>query len=99
VNGAGRIEREYAAGSGRMDLLVVHENVRMAIEIKVWRDKEKDPVTEGLLQIERYLQRVSLDDGFLVIFDQRTKAPKWEKRIRTSEAVTESGRTITVLRG
>jgi hypothetical protein len=23
VNGAGRIEREYAAGSGRMDLLVV----------------------------------------------------------------------------
>ncbi len=35
VNGAGRIEREYAAGSGRMDLLVVHGSVRMAVEVKV----------------------------------------------------------------
>jgi hypothetical protein len=99
VNGAGRIEREYAAGSGRMDLLVVHEDVRMAIEIKVWRDKEKDPLTEGLRQIERYLQRVGLDDGFLVIFDQRTTAVAWEERIVASNATTESGRAIAVWRG
>ncbi len=38
VNGSGRIEREYAAGSGRLDLLVVHGESRMAIEVKrcIW---------------------------------------------------------------
>ena len=99
INGAGRIEREYAAGSGRLDLLVLHGDVRMAIEVKVWRDSRPDPEIEGLVQIERYLQRLNLDDGFLVIFDQRTTAPEWEKRMRVSDAVTASGRRIAVLRG
>jgi len=99
INGAGRIEREYAAGSGRLDLLVVHGTVRMAIEVKVWRDGRPDPQIEGLVQIERYLNRLNLDEGFLVIFNQRTKAPKWEKRISSSDAVTASGRTVWIMRG
>ena len=99
INGAGRIEREYAAGSGRLDLLVLHGDVRMVIEVKVWRDSRPDPEIEGLVQIERYLQRLNLDDGFLVIFDQRTTAPEWEKRMNSSAAVTASGRRIAVLRG
>ena len=99
INGAGRIEREYAAGSGRLDLLVLHGDVRMAIEVKVWRDGRPDPQIEGLLQIERYLQRLNLTEGFLVIFDQRTTAPEWEKRMRASDAVTASGRKVLVLRG
>ena len=99
INGAGRIEREYAAGSGRLDLWVVHGDVCMAIEVKVWRDGRPDPQIEGLLQIERYLQRLNLAEGFLVIFDQRTKAPKWEKRMSSSNTVTASGRAIWVMRG
>ena len=99
INGAGRIEREYAAGSGRLDLLVVYGAVRMAIEVKVWRDARPDPQIEGLVQIERYLQRLNLTEGFLVIFDQRMTAPEWEKRTSSSEAVTESGRTVWVMRG
>ena len=99
INGAGRIEREYAAGSGRLDLLVVQGDVRMAMEVKVWRDARPDPQIEGLLQIERYLQRLNLAEGFLVIFDQRTTAPEWQKRMCASEAVTASGRKIWVMRG
>ena len=99
VNGAGRIEREYAAGSGRMDLLVVHNDVRMAIEVKVWRDKQPNPLTEGVLQLDGYLARHALPDGFLVIFDQRTNAPEWLERMSTEQLSTESGRTLVVMRG
>jgi hypothetical protein len=99
VNGAGRIEREYAAGSGRMDLLVVYGNVRMAVEIKVWRESRENPEKQGLIQIEQYLNRLDLPEGFLVIFDQRAKAAEWESRMKTSTAKTASGRMIAVMRG
>ncbi len=99
VNGAGRIEREYAAGSGRMDLLVVHNEVRMAIEVKVWRENRVNPEKDGLIQIERYLNRLDLSDGFLVIFDERAEPLPWEQRMQSSQATTASGRVITVLRG
>ena len=38
VNGGGRIHREFAAGSGRIDLWLEHGDLRLAIELKVWRD-------------------------------------------------------------
>ena len=99
INGMGRIEREYAAGSGRMDLYVEHGGIGMVIEIKVWRDKRPDPLIEGLEQIERYLTRMKLDQGFLVLFDQRTTAPEWAARMQTLAAQTASGRKIQVFRG
>jgi hypothetical protein len=99
VNGSGRIEREYAAGSGRLDLLVVHGDSRMAIEVKRWRQGRPDPLAEGLEQIERYLTRLGLPDGYLVIFDQRADAPAWEQRMQVSEAQTATGRPVVVLRG
>jgi hypothetical protein len=94
-----RIEREYAAGSGRLDLLLVHGDSRMAIEVKRWRQGRPDPLAEGLEQIERYLTRLGLPEGYLVIFDQRAEAPAWEQRMQVSEAQTASGRPVLVLRG
>lgn len=99
VNGAGRIEREYAAGAGRMDLLVVHGSVRMAIEVKVWRTTRSNPEKDGLVQIEQYLHRHDLNTGYLVIFDQRSNAPFWEERISTNTLLTASGRKVLVFRG
>ena len=99
INGGGRIEREYAAGSGRLDLLVVYRKQRMAIEVKVWHDKAKDPLAMGLKQLERYLHRLSLDEGYLVIFDQRSSAPEWELRTRLEQASTATGKPVLVLRG
>jgi type II secretory pathway predicted ATPase ExeA len=99
VNGEGRIEREYAAGSGRLDLLLVHGESRMAIEVKRWRTGRPDPLAEGLEQIERYLARLGLPDGYLVIFDQRADAPAWERRMQVSAAQTATGRPVLVLRG
>jgi type II secretory pathway predicted ATPase ExeA len=99
VNGAGRIEREYAAGSGRMDVLVIHGDVRMAIEVKVWRDKQANPQIKGIEQLERYLARHALSEGFLVIFDQRSSAPEWPERMSSEQLTTERGCLIEVMRG
>ncbi len=99
INGGGRIEREYAAGSGRLDLLVIVGTQRMAIEVKVWRDKQKDPLAAGLLQTEKYLQRLALEAGCLVIFDRRARAVKWDKRMQVSDTHTAGGHAVMLLRG
>ena len=99
INGGGRIEREYAAGSGRLDLLVIVGDQQMAIEVKVWRTGRKDPQIEGLLQMQRYLQRLNLAQGYLVVFDQRSEAAIWDERMRVGDAITADGKAVMVLRG
>ena len=98
VNGDGRIEREYAAGSGRLDLLLIVGDQRMAIEVKVWRTGRKDPLSEGLQQMQRYLHRLDLPDGFLVIFDQRSDAAVWDERMQVESAQTADGKAVMLLR-
>ncbi len=98
VNGGGAIEREYAIGSGRMDLCIRFGNVTLAIELKVWRDREPDPLAEGLKQIEGYLKGLSLDTGWLVIFDHRSGQPRIRERTVAESATTQSGMAVTVIR-
>ena len=106
VNGAtagksASIDREFAVGSGRIDLLVrwPHEpEVQcFAVEIKVWRDRAADPVASGLEQLGRYLDRLGLDTGTLVIFDQRSAAAALPKRCGRTE-LEHDGRRIDLLR-
>jgi len=107
VNGGARvglstIDREYAVGSGRIDLHVRWPLAgggcqRFAIELKVWRDGRDDPLDEGRKQLAEYLERLDLDSGTLVIFDQRSDAPPLPERI-ARERIEHQGRQITVLR-
>ena len=98
INGGGRIEREYAAGSGRLDLLLIYADQKMAIEVKVWRTGRKDPLIEGLQQMQRYLHRLDLNEGFLVIFDQRSDALLWQERMHVEAAQTADAKSVLVLR-
>jgi type II secretory pathway predicted ATPase ExeA len=98
INGGGRIEREYAAGYGRLDLLLVYGDQQMAIEVKVWNDKQADPIVDGLEQTERYLNRLNLADGALVIFDRRSNAPEWAERMSVLDTKTAGGKAVMVLR-
>jgi len=69
-----------------------------AVELKVWGPKRPDPLEEGLEQIDEYLQRLSLPDGYLVIFDRRpTKRPDKRKYV-FEDAVTPSGKKVLVMR-
>ena len=97
VNGGGTLEREYAIGSGRMDICLRYGKVVMGIELKVRREK-LDPLTRVLTQLDKYLDGLGLDTGWLVIFDRRPGLPPMGERISTEEAISPGGRTITVIR-
>ncbi|MCB0063204.1 MAG: hypothetical protein KDE19_13870 [Caldilineaceae bacterium] len=98
VNGNGRIEREYAIGSRRLDLCLFYGDTRLAMELKVWRDGDADPLTKGLSQLDIYLDGLGLATGWLVIFDQRSGLPDISQRTTTEVATAPSGRVVTVIR-
>ena len=98
VNGGGTVDREYAVGSDKMDLLVRHRSPRLAIELKVWRRGRPDPLSQGLQQLDNYLRGLSLPTGWLIIFDQRDNLPALSERTTSESATTPSGRVVTVIR-
>ena len=98
INGGGTLEREYAIGRDRMDLCLRYRKVTLGIELKVWRDKKKDPLEEGLEQLNSYLARLGEDFGWLVIFDRRSNALPIESRLATQVTTTKNGRSVTVVR-
>ncbi len=102
VNGGGYVDREYAVGSGRIDLCIrwpLPDGTvqRFALELKVWRPGRPDPLDSGLEQLSRYLERLGLEEGTLLLFDQRPDAPPFADR-GTRETRTVDGRQILVLR-
>jgi hypothetical protein len=70
---------------------------REAMELKVWRPGEKNPLAEGLVQLDGYLERLGLPEGTLVIFDRRPRKRRAAPRSRPTKAKTPSGRKVTVL--
>jgi hypothetical protein len=79
VNSGGYIEREFAVGTGRADLVVDFQDRRDIIELKLLRGSYTRP--EGVEQVARYAVRLSRDCGYLVIFDPSADTP-WEERGR-----------------
>jgi type II secretory pathway predicted ATPase ExeA len=98
VNAGGSLEREYAIGTRRMDVCLRYGAVTLGMELKVWRSGERDPLAVGLEQLDIYLDGLSLETGWLIIFDQRSGLPDISERTTTETAVSPSGRTITVIR-
>lgn len=108
TNGKGFVDREYAAGRGRVDLCVrwplpSGEVLRWALELKVWRDTTPSgkgilsPVEQGLLQLAEYLERLGLDRGYLIVFDSRSDAAPLPERV-SREEVEHEGRSIVLWR-
>jgi hypothetical protein len=98
TNGEGRIEREYAAGRGRMDLAVEYKGAWNIIEIKLLRkNKTFEAVQEeGSRQILQYRERIDpTAPCYLVIFDRRPEPekPLWDERLKwiVGAAVTVLG--------
>ena len=98
ANGGGRVEREYAVGTGRMDLLLVYGTTKVAIEVKGWRPGKKDPKDPGLRQLDTYLAALGLATGWLIIFDQWPQQQPVEERTTTGAAATPSGKEVVVVR-
>ncbi|CUU59611.1 AAA ATPase domain-containing protein [Parafrankia irregularis] len=108
VNGGGYVEREFAVGSGRVDLHVRWPYTtpggerceqREAVELKTWREGRGNPLKAGLRQLDQYLDRLHLSTGTLMIFDQRPAAPPIDERTAITTTTSPAGRTVTVLNG
>jgi hypothetical protein len=89
TNGGGRIDREFAAGRGRVDLLVEYAGASFLIEIKIIHGYEtpEEVLGEGLAQTAWYRDRVGRDiPCYLVVFDRRPEGKKtpWGERITWS---------------
>jgi hypothetical protein len=93
VNGGGRIDREYGLGRRALDLVIEWRGTRHAIEVKLRRDTETEE--RALAQVVRYLDGLGLDEGWLVMFDLRSKQP-WEKRLYANTVETGGKRVHLV---
>jgi hypothetical protein len=101
LNGGGRIEREYAAGRGRMDLFIEYNKYKYVIEIKLIYDKQSPETikTKGLEQTVKYRNIKAPDcPAYLVIFDRRLemKEKSWDEKIYWQEEAVPGG-TVTVV--
>ena len=98
VNGAGRIEREYALGRGRTDLLIVWPQGggkrRFVVECKVLRKGLERTITEGVEQTRGYMDRCGAEAGHLIVFDRTPDRPWAEKIFRRTPS--EAGVPVTV---
>lgn len=107
VNGGGRIEREYALGRRRTDLLIVWPPGRLAggsdaaqpvrryvIECKILRGSLEATVREGVEQTLDYMDRCAAESGHLVVFDQGG-GKSWEERLFRREQSLD-GKAVTV---
>ena len=99
VNGDGILEREYAIGSGRMDICLRYGQMIIGMELKVWHPGKVDPLHQGLKQLDKYLAGLNLETGWLVIFDRRPDLLPISERTMTEEVISPAGRYITVIRG
>jgi type II secretory pathway predicted ATPase ExeA len=86
VNGGGRLEREYALGRGRVDLLIVWplaDRVQeFVVECKVVREHDglERVMDEGVEQTARYVDRCAAEAGHLIVIDRRENR-SWEEKV------------------
>jgi hypothetical protein len=95
TNGAGRIEREYAAGRGRMDLAVEYKGAWNIIEIKLLRKNRsfESVREEGVRQVLHYRELIDpAAAAYLVIFDRRPEKAPWAERLTWETDDSDPGR-------
>jgi hypothetical protein len=92
INGGGRINREYALGRKRTDLLIewpldekegfLGPVQRIVLELKILRPGHKLATLqkEGITQTQGYAAQVGATEAHLIIFDRNPNKP-WSKKI------------------
>ena len=99
VNGGGEINREYALGSRRLDLLVKWKLPdktiqKEVIELKILRGNLERTLAEALPQTADYMDKSGVSHGNLLIFD-RTSGKSWDEKIFIRQE-TVNGKVIAV---
>jgi hypothetical protein len=77
INGSGHDFKEpQISEERRLDVIITHLQHKYLAELKIWRGKTAHE--EGLLQLCDYLDRLSLTEGYLLIFDH-SKRKIWKR--------------------
>ncbi len=92
INAGGDITREMAVGNGRLDMLVSFAGREFALELKIKHSNET--IADGKKQLHRYLDKLGLEKGYLVIFDPADK--DWDSKIYMKE-ITFQNKTIVMV--
>ena len=92
VNGGGRVVREAAAGTGRVDIVVEYYGNKYPVELKILQSENSR--AESLAQIRGYMDKVGSDAGWLVIFD-KDPGKSWDEKI-FMRGETVDGKRVTV---
>ena len=89
TNGNGRIAREMALGSKRLDLCVEYRGHRYAVEVKTSKNFAGE---DSYKQLAGYLDNLGLTEGWMTIFDEDKSKP-WEEKLYNRD-VTFNGKTL-----
>ena len=92
VNGGGRIAREMALGSKRLDLCVEFGKFRYAVELKMRRNFSP---TESPAQLAGYLDTLGLSEGWMAVFDE-DKEKSWDEKIYNRD-IQFNGKTLHIV--
>jgi hypothetical protein len=93
INGGGEVIREYAAGTGRIDLCIKYNNQKYPVELKIrYSDKYVD---DGVKKTAGYMDTLGCKEGWVMVFDRRTTVD-WNDKIYTRKE-TVDGKTVTVM--
>jgi Holliday junction resolvase len=93
VNGGGQIIRDMASGNGRLDLMMIYNDKKYPIELKIRYGKKY--VEDGLVQTAGYMDLHCCDEGWMVVFDRR-KTVKWTDKLYIKKE-TVDGKTVTIV--
>ena len=92
TNGKGRIAREMALGSKRLDLCVEFRGHRYAVEVKTAKNFAGE---DSYRQLAGYLDTLGLAEGWMAIFDEDKSKP-WEEKLFNRD-VELNGKTLHVV--
>ena len=92
TNGQGRINREMALGSGRLDLCVEYRDKRYAVEVKTTKNFRGE---DSYRQLADYLDALGLSEGWMPVFDEDKSKP-WEEKLY-NRMVEFGGKTLHVV--
>jgi len=85
TNGQGRINREMALGSGRLDLCVEYCDKRYAVEVKTAKNFKGE---DSYRQLAGYLDKLGLAEGWMPIFDPDPEK-SWEAKLYNHDVVLD----------
>lgn len=79
LNGKGHTFKEpQISEEQRMDVAMTFLDKKYIVELKIWRGEKAHEA--GLKQLAAYLDSQGLEEGFLVIFDPRTRSKSWDQK-------------------